>query len=74
MGVAWENTRNLVFTNEKGGHLVHTTVYKHFKKACEYTDGKISELKAYTDARCNDLQVQVNSIVNEISSINRRLR
>ena len=33
MGGAWENTRNLVFTNEKGGHLVHTTVYKHFKKA-----------------------------------------
>ena len=33
MGGEWENTRNLVFTNEKGRHLVHTTVYRHFKKA-----------------------------------------
>lgn len=48
--------------------------YKHFKKACEYTDGKISELKAYTDARCNDLQGQVNNLVDAVNSINRRLR
>ena len=30
-GSAWENKDNLVFTNEIGGHLVHVTVYKHFK-------------------------------------------
>lgn len=30
-GLAWEKS-NLVFTNELGGHLVHFTVYKHFKR------------------------------------------
>lgn len=34
-GEAWENPHNLVFTNETGGHLAHTTVYKHFKRAAE---------------------------------------
>lgn len=28
----WNNEWNLVFTNELGGHLVHITVYKQFKK------------------------------------------
>lgn len=32
-GEAWNNDRNLVFTNELGGHLKHNTVYLHFKKA-----------------------------------------
>lgn len=31
-GTQWDNKDNLVFTNEIGGHLVHVTVYKHFKK------------------------------------------
>lgn len=30
-GQAWDNRMNLVFTNDFGGHLVHLTVYKHFK-------------------------------------------
>ncbi|MEG0598392.1 MAG: tyrosine-type recombinase/integrase, partial [Oscillospiraceae bacterium] len=32
-GSAWSNPDNLVFTNAFGGHLVHFTVYKHFKQA-----------------------------------------
>ena len=28
---AWNNSWNLVFTNELGGHLCHCTVYKKFK-------------------------------------------
>ena len=31
-GSAWSNPWNLVFTNEVGGHLYATTVYKNFKK------------------------------------------
>lgn len=31
-GPSWENSDNLVFTNQTGGHLTHVTVYKHFKK------------------------------------------
>ena len=31
-GPAWHNEHDLVFTNELGGHLCHTTVYQHFKK------------------------------------------
>jgi integrase len=31
-GSAWDNPWNLVFTNELGRHLVHFTVYKHFKE------------------------------------------
>ena len=31
-GSAWDNSWNLVFTNELGRHLVHFTVYKHFKE------------------------------------------
>lgn len=31
-GPAWENERNLIFTNEIGQHLVTVTVYKHFKR------------------------------------------
>jgi len=31
-GPAWNHKRDLVFTNELGGHLVHFTVYKHFKR------------------------------------------
>lgn len=31
-GPAWDNAMNLVFTNEIGEHLVHYTVYKHYKK------------------------------------------
>lgn len=31
MGMQWQDT-GLVFTNELGEHLVHHTVYKHFKK------------------------------------------
>ncbi len=30
-GPAWNHEKDLVFTNEFGGHLVHVTVYKHFK-------------------------------------------
>ena len=30
-GPAWENRDNLLFTNGTGRHLVHVTVYKHFK-------------------------------------------
>ena len=30
-GEAWNNSWNLVFTNELGGHLCHCTVYKKFK-------------------------------------------
>lgn len=29
---AWDNSDNLIFTNEFGGHLVHVTVYKAFKE------------------------------------------
>lgn len=32
-GRYWNNTDNLVFTNELGEHLVHRTIYQHFKKA-----------------------------------------
>ena len=31
-GSAWDNSWNLVFTNELGRHLCHVTVYKHFKE------------------------------------------
>ncbi|MDL2294064.1 site-specific integrase [Ruminococcaceae bacterium OttesenSCG-928-D13] len=31
-GPAWDNPLNLVFTDELGKHLVHNTVYKHYKK------------------------------------------
>jgi len=31
-GPAWNHERDLVFTNELGGHLAHFTVYKHFKR------------------------------------------
>ena len=31
-GPAWNNTDNLIFTNQTGGHLTHVTIYKHFKK------------------------------------------
>ena len=31
-GQDWNNSMNLVFTNENGRHLVHVTVYKRFKK------------------------------------------
>ncbi|MDR2729135.1 MAG: site-specific integrase [Chitinispirillales bacterium] len=31
-GEAWNNTDNLVFTDEIGGHLKHVTVYKNYKK------------------------------------------
>ena len=31
-GPAWNNEIDLVFTNGLGGHLVHFTVYKHFKR------------------------------------------
>lgn len=31
-GQAWSNPDNLVFTNEIGGHLVHSTVRNHFKR------------------------------------------
>ena len=30
-GELWDNPMNLVFTNPIGGHLVHLTVYKHYK-------------------------------------------
>ncbi len=30
-GPAWENRDGLVFTNEFGGHLAHSTVFKDFK-------------------------------------------
>ena len=33
VGGEWNNPWNLVFTNEVGRHLVHYTVYKHFKIA-----------------------------------------
>ena len=31
-GNDWENKWNLVFTNEFGGHLIHLTVYREFKR------------------------------------------
>ena len=31
-GSEWENKWNLVFTNQFGGHLIHLTVYKEFKR------------------------------------------
>ena len=31
-GDAWQNEHNLVFVNEKGGHLIDNTVLKHLKK------------------------------------------
>lgn len=31
-GEAWNNEHNLVFTNELGRHLCHSTVYTHFKR------------------------------------------
>ena len=31
-GEAWNNSWDLVFTNELGGHLSHFTVYIHFKR------------------------------------------
>ncbi len=31
-GPLWNNSRNLVFTDELGGHLKHRTIYNHFKK------------------------------------------
>ncbi|MDR1668692.1 MAG: site-specific integrase [Oscillospiraceae bacterium] len=31
-GAAWDNSMNLVFTNEIGGHLAHVTVYNNFKR------------------------------------------
>ena len=31
-GPAWSNEHDLVFTNERGEHLRHSTVYHHFKK------------------------------------------
>lgn len=34
-GKAWDNKWNLVFTDEIGQHLVHLTVYRHFKKVME---------------------------------------
>ena len=34
-GSAWANPDDLVFTNELGQHLHHTTVYRHFKKCAE---------------------------------------
>ena len=30
-GAAWDNSMNLVFTNELGQNLRHVTIYKHFK-------------------------------------------
>lgn len=32
-GYEWNNRWGLVFTNERGGHLTHFTVYKHFNEA-----------------------------------------
>lgn len=32
VGVMWSNTEGFVFTNEIGGHLLHQTVYKQFKR------------------------------------------
>lgn len=34
-GKAWDNKDNLVFTDQLGGHLVHVTVYKNFKRIVE---------------------------------------
>lgn len=31
-GSAWQNERDLVFTDELGGHLKHNTVFVHYKK------------------------------------------
>lgn len=31
-GGQWQNEKNLVFVNEKGGHLVDSTVYRHLKE------------------------------------------
>ncbi|MBQ6755453.1 MAG: site-specific integrase [Oscillospiraceae bacterium] len=31
-GKTWNNEWNLVFTNEKGHHLCHQTIYRHFKR------------------------------------------
>ena len=34
-GECWNNTDNLVFTNEIGGHLCTFTVYNHFKRVMD---------------------------------------
>ena len=47
-GPAWSNPMNLVFTNEFGGHLVHGTVYRQFKRI-------IAEL-GFPDFRFHDLR------------------
>lgn len=47
-GPAWSNPMNLVFTNELGGHLVHGTVYRQFKRI-------IAEL-GFPDFRFHDLR------------------
>ena len=31
-GSAWDNSSDLVFTNETGGHLCHATIQKHFRR------------------------------------------
>ena len=47
-GSGWNNEWNLVFTNELGGHLVHITVYKQFKKfvrAAGFDDTRFHDLR-----------------------------
>ena len=48
LGAAWENERNLVFTNELGGNLAPQTVYANFKR--------IAEGIGRPDARFHDLR------------------
>lgn len=47
-GAAWENHRNLVFTDETGRHLVKATVYREYKKV-------VSSI-GRPDARFHDLR------------------
>lgn len=47
-GNAWNNNKNLVFTNNIGGNLVPLTVYKHFKR--------IAASIGVPDARFHDLR------------------
>jgi integrase len=32
VGPAWDNSENLVFTNEMGAHLKHDLIYRHLKR------------------------------------------
>ena len=41
--------------------------YKHYRKACEYTDGEIAKLKNYVDA-------SIASVYNDMNALQRNLQ